>query len=29
LAKLDVKERCTGQVLSSLVWKALKREYQR
>jgi hypothetical protein len=29
LAELGVKERCPGQVLSSLVWKTLKREYQR
>jgi hypothetical protein len=29
LAELGVKERCAGQVLSSLVWTTLKREHQR
>jgi hypothetical protein len=29
LAELDVKERCLGQVRSSLLWKTLKREHQR
>jgi hypothetical protein len=29
LAELDVKERCSGQVRSSLLWKMLKREHQR
>jgi hypothetical protein len=29
LVELDVKASCAGQVLSSLVWKTLKREHQR